>query len=163
VVHFKGHPHVHAYVHVARDPLRANVGEALAETPTGVEGDEMRGLLEGAFRRATGEALAFGPPDPPGRFCPGPITTGLAHAVDPFRESIVLADIDARAMAAPLRERLAVAPTGHHRVATTSFLAHDPALFGQPDQVRRTRVLVRDALIAHLRAGALRSGSARPG
>ena len=29
VIHFKGHPHVHAYVEVVRDPARANIGKSL--------------------------------------------------------------------------------------------------------------------------------------
>src|SRR5262249_28918791 len=55
VIHFKGHPHVHAYVQIVRDPARANVGERLGTTVSGVEGEAMQRLLEGALRRASGE------------------------------------------------------------------------------------------------------------
>jgi hypothetical protein len=163
VVHFQGHPHVHAYLHIARDPARANIGEVLADTSVAIQGPAMRSFIEGAFRRATGEALAYAWPDWPGRFCPGEITTGLANAVDPFRESIVLAEIDGPALAAPLRERLRLAPTGRHRVATTAYLAGERALFGQADRVVPTHLPVREAIIAHLRGGGLRSAAAPPG
>jgi hypothetical protein len=73
-----------------------------------------------------------------------------------------VATIDARAMAAPLRERLGGA-TGRCRVATTEYLASDPSVFGRPDDVTRTRLPLRDAFIAELRAGELRSTRARPG
>ena len=63
----------------------------------------------------------------------------------------------------PLRERLSLAPSGRYRIATTVSLASERALFGQPDRVVRTHLPVRDALIAHLRGGGLRSASARPG
>jgi hypothetical protein len=58
VIHFQGHPHVHAYVNVVRDPSSANVGDALGTTP-GLEGESMRRLLEAALRRASGERLAW--------------------------------------------------------------------------------------------------------
>jgi hypothetical protein len=163
IMHFKGYPHVHAYVQVTRDPRRANIGEALAETAVAIEGEAMRRLVEGAFRRATGEALAFVPPDPPGRFCAGTITTGLAHTVDPFHETIVIAQIEGRAMTPAVRDRLGVAATGLHRVATTRYVAADEKLFGKAERLASTGVPVRDAVIGHLRAGALRSTAARPG
>jgi hypothetical protein len=153
---------VHAYVQIVREPRRANVGEALATTDKAVEGPAMRAFVEAALRRATGEALAFSSPEPPARFCPGEVTTGLAYARDAYRERIAVATIDARAMAAPLRERLG-APAGICRVATTPYLASDRTLFGQPDNVGQTQIPLRDAFVAELRAGQLRSVRARPG
>src|SRR5690606_9113914 len=128
VIHFQGHPHVHAYVNVVRDPARANLGESLARVDAPVEGEAMRGLLEAALRGATGAPLAFNGPDVPGRFCAGEITTGLVWALDPYRNRIALAMIAGRAMAAPLRERLAaggaaIEPDRRYRVATTDWHA----------------------------------------
>ena len=93
IVHFQGHPHVHAYLQVVRDPARANLGETLAATADGVEGERMRRLLEGALRSSTGEALAFYADEIPGRFCPGEITTGLAYSLDPYCNPVVVASI----------------------------------------------------------------------
>jgi hypothetical protein len=162
VVHFKGHPHVHAYIHVVRDPARANVGEALGATAAPIEGEPMRRLLEGALRRGSGEALAFHSAEVPGRFCPGEITTGLAWALDPYGNRIVVATIEGRAMSAALRGRLeqggtAVDPGQRYRVASTEYLVTRRDEFGEPDRVETGDVLLRDALVAHLRAGALRS------
>jgi Protein of unknown function (DUF3500) len=158
IVHFQGHPHVHAYIQVVRDPARANVGEALASAPATVEGETLRRLLEGALREATGEPLAFHPAEIPGRFCPGEITTGVAYALDPYRNHLVVAEIDGRAMAAPLRERLAAAgaepaPERRYRVATVSYAASRSDWFGEPERVEPSELLLRDALVAHLRAG----------
>jgi hypothetical protein len=160
IVHFQGHPHVHAYVQVVRDPARARVGEALASAAATVEGEAMRALLEGAMRAATGEPLAFHPPEIPGRFCPGEITTGSAWALDPYRNPLVVAEIEGRAMAGPLRERLAAAgaapaPERRYRVATTSYAARRRDWLGEPADVETSGVLLRDALVAHLRAGGL--------
>ena len=160
IVHFQGYPHVHAYLQVVRDPARANVGETLARTAATVEGDALRGLLEGALRGATGEPLAFHPPEIPGRFCPGEITTGGAYALDPYRNHLVVAEIEGRAMAAPLRERLAAAgappaPERRYRVATTGYAAGRKDWFGEPERLETSELLLRDALVAHLRAGGL--------
>jgi hypothetical protein len=172
IVHFQGHPHVHAYIQVVRDPARANVGESLGAVSATLEGERMRRLLEGALRRATGEALAFHADEIPGRFCPGEITTGLAHALDPYRNPVVVATIAGRAMSAALRERLASAgariePAQRHRVASLQYFAERPAIFGEADAIERDPLLLSDALVAHLRAGGLADGerltSARAG
>jgi hypothetical protein len=165
IVHFKGHPHVHAYLQVARDPARANLGEALGATSNGIDGERMRRLLEGALRFATGEALAFHADEIPGRFCPGEITTGLAWSLDPYGNRVVVASIEGRAMSAGLRERLAagglaVQPGERYRVATLEYFAATPAIFGEPASVDPGSVLLRDALVAHLRAGGLADAAA---
>jgi len=165
IVHFKGHPHVHAYVQVVRDPARANFGETLGATSASIEGERMRRVLEGALRRATGEALAFHADEVPGRFCPGEITTGLAYSLDPYRNHVVVASIEGRAMSGTLRERLAAAgaeiePARRYRVASTQYFAAEPEIFGEPESVEREDLLLRDALVAHLRAGGLADANA---
>jgi hypothetical protein len=157
VVHFQGYPHVHAYLHVARDPARANVGAPLGHTKAGLEGEPLRGLLEAALRRATGESLAWHSPELPGRFCPGEVTEGLAFALDPYGNRVAVATIDARAMAEPLRERLAAAgaapePGQRYRVATTNYFASRADQFGTPERVDTAPLYLREALVAHLRA-----------
>jgi hypothetical protein len=144
---------------VARDPSRLNVGEALAHTPVTLEGEPMRRLLEAALRRATGEALAFQPADVPGRFCAGEITTGLAWSLDPYRNRIVVATLEGRAMTDALRARLtgggvAVEPAVRYRVATNDY-AVDEGLLGEAVAVEPGTAWVRDALVAELRASGL--------
>jgi hypothetical protein len=160
ILHFQGYPHVHAYIQVVRDPARANLGEALGETSEGVEGERLRRVLEGALRRATGEALAFHADPVPGRFCPGEITTGLAYSLDPYRNHVVVAKAEGRAMSAALRARVEaggaeVEPKRRYRVATTQYFAATPEIFGEPESVEWSDLLLRDALVAHLRAGGL--------
>jgi Protein of unknown function (DUF3500) len=159
IVHFKGHPHVHAYVQVVRDPAQANVGEPLGELATPLADATLRELLEGALRRATGEALAFHADEIPGRFCAGPVTTGLAYALDPYRNRVAVATIAGAAMAPPLRDRLAargaaIDPAATYRIATLEYFAGRSDWFGEPSRVERGNTLFRDALVAHLRAGA---------
>jgi hypothetical protein len=159
IVHFKGHPHVHAYVQIVPDPARANVGERLGELAAPLPDASLRELLEDALRRATGERLAFLSDELPGRFCAGPVTTGLAYALDPYRNRVAVATIAGRALAAPLRNRLAaqgvaIEPGASYRVATLDYFAGRSDLVGEPSDVTRGSTLFRDALVAHLRAGA---------
>jgi hypothetical protein len=167
VIHFQGHPHVHAYLSIARDPARANLGESLAYAPATLEGEPMRRLLEAALRRATGEGLAFHGAQVPGRFCAGAVTTGLAFALDPYANRVAVATLEGRALSASARERLArsgaaLDPNGRYRVATTDYFAgrdreHE---LGTPLAVETGPVLLRDALIAELRASGLAAAAA---
>lgn len=160
VVHFQGHPHVHAYVHVVRDTRTSHIGEILAETRTLLEGEAMRSLLEAAMRRSAGTAYAWHPPSVPGRFCPGPITTGLAWSLDPYANEVVVAEVPGERAGSPVAERLAAKsrrpfdPDRPVRIATTDFAIREAF----PDAtVERTGLKLREALVAHLRAGALES------
>ncbi|MFI5216793.1 MAG: DUF3500 domain-containing protein [Candidatus Limnocylindria bacterium] len=165
ILHFQGYPHVHAYLQVVRDPARANLGETLGATDRGVEGERLRRVLEGAMRRATGQSLAFHADPVPGRFCPGEITTGLAYSLDPYRNHVGVASIEGRAMSAALRERLAAAgvaavPERSYRVATLEYFAATPEIFGESEDFERSDLLLRDALVTHLRAGGLADAAA---
>jgi hypothetical protein len=165
VLHFQGHPHVHAYVHVVREPGRTNLGETLAETAGTLQGEPLRRLLEAALRRATGEALAFYPESVPGRFCPGPITTGLAYALDPYANHVAVATIEGRAMGEPLRARLAeqgvaVEAAQRYRIASAEYFARGGESFGEAERVELSPGILGDALVAHLRAGGLADAAA---
>jgi hypothetical protein len=167
VIHFKGHPHVHAYLSIVRDPARANLGESLARTESTLEGEPMRRLLEAALRRASGEPLAFHGAQVPGRFCAGEVTTGLAFALDPYANRVAVATVEGRALAAPARERLAragvaIEPGGRYRIATTDYFARGDEAheLGTPLAVETGSELVRDALIAEIRANRLAAAMA---
>jgi len=108
------------------------------------------------LRRSTGEPIAFYGDEVPGRFCPGTVTTGLAYALDPYGNEIVVATIAGRAIGDGLRakleeQRVAVLPESEYRIATTDYLAGGNPFFGDPAAVEPTGVLVRDALVAQLR------------
>lgn len=162
VIHFQGYPHVHAYLSIVRNPARANLGESLAHTAATLEGEPMRRLLEAALRRATGEPLAFHGAKVPGRFCAGEVTTGLAFALDPYANHVAVATLEGRALSAPARERLArsgtaIEPNGRYRIATTDYFASGDREreLGEPLAVETGPFLLREALIAEIRANGL--------
>lgn len=163
VVHFKGFPHVHAYLEIVRDPARANVGESIAATESTLEGEPMRRLYEAALRRASGEPVAYAGPEVPGRFCAGEVTTGLVWSLDPYGNRVVVATIDPARMAPEVRERLASRGVALEertpiRVATIDYLAGE-GLLGEPRTVEMHAGLLRDALLAEIRADGLRAAA----
>ncbi len=153
VIHFKGWPHVHAYIDIVRDPTRQNVGEALTHAPAALEGRAVQRLLTAALRAETDEALAWMPEDAPGRVCPGEVTTGVAWALDPYGNDVVVATIRGDAMAPALREGLGipVEPAREVRVATTAYPATRRDLFGSPSRVETGSRTLRAALVDFLR------------
>jgi hypothetical protein len=158
VLHFQGHPHVHAYVHIVDDPARSHIGETLAESHALLEGEAMRDLLEAALQSATREIHAWYPPEVPGRFCPGPVTTGLAWSLDPYANEVVVAEVAGARAGGPVTERLETKsgsrldPDRRYRIVTTDFAVREAF----PDAtLEHTGIKVRDALVAHLREGGL--------
>ena len=97
----------------------------------------------------------------PGRFCPGEITTGLAYSLDPYRNHVVVASIqgrcDERRAASADRDR--PGQRSSRRGATgwrpAGYFAATPEIFGEPESVETEALLLRDALVSHLRAGGL--------
>lgn len=163
VFHFQGHPHVHAYVNIVRDPAAALIGETLAVVDAPVAGADMGALLGRALAHATGEPLGWLGTDPPGRFCTGPVTTGLAFSLDPYANRIVVATVASDKMADPLRSYLTekgvpLETARDYRVATIGYVANDTSRIGEVTSIEQTGILMRDGLIGFLREGGLERG-----
>lgn len=160
VVHFQGHPHVHAYVQIT-DPSRANVGERVAHLDRALEGEPMRDWIESAMRSASGEALAYQPLEVTARLAAGDVTTGQLYTLEPYGNRIAVAEIEGRAMAAPLRahvERASGAPVDPRariRVAVDEYVASRRDWFGEASRVERSRLELREALVAYARAAGM--------
>lgn len=160
VLHFRGHPHVHAFVHVAMDgdaPL--SLGELLGENPAPLEGAGVQALFEEAMRGETGADLAYyDPSSVAGRLRAGPIRTGDVRVLESWQEEIRVLEIRgsslAPKLASRLRDRGAVPePTRTYTVATTEYVAKHAAdeELGRVES-SRPGPLLRDATVAHLRA-----------
>lgn len=161
VVHFKGYPHVHAYINIVRDPARQNVGEVLARAESLIEPPAVRELIETALRWETGEALAFYGEDAPARVCPGDVTTGLAWAIDPYANRIATLEIEGAALAEPLRRFIearkgGVEPGERYRLASIEYTARRSELVGKPARVELGSRYLRDAVTDYLRSQGLR-------
>jgi hypothetical protein len=158
VLHFRGAPHVHAFVHVARDaasPL--SVGEPLGRNPAALEGPAVKAWFEEAMRSTSGADLAFYPLESvAGRLRAGPLRSGDIYALESWQDDLVLVEVrgdDLRGeLLADLRAR---GPSpGARRTYVVATTGHALESLGQPVLSRRDDGLLRDALVAHLRSSA---------
>ena len=105
VFHFRGHPHVHAFVNVAMNgdaPL--SVGEVLGENPHVLEGDDVQALFERAMHVGTGSDCAhYDRGSVVGRLRSGTIRTGDVYNLESWRDSVVVVEVNnGTALVAPL-------------------------------------------------------------
>lgn len=159
VFHFRGHPHVHAFVNVAMDgdaPL--SVGEPLGVNPRALQGDAVRALFERALRAETGADLAHYPrASVAGALRAGPIRSGDVYTLESWQESAVVVSIRGAHLAAGLRAALAqqgrpLEPTRLYTVATTEYARDELAAELGTIESRRDGPMLRELTVAHLRA-----------
>jgi hypothetical protein len=158
VLHFRGHPHVHAFVNVAMDgdaPL--SVGEPLGENPAVLEGDAVKELFERALRSETGSDLAYYPRESVvGRLRAGAIRSGDIYTLESWQEAAVVASIRGSRLSAGMQQSLAAQGAALDRemvykVATTGYAAKSLAQdLGRADSTH-AGPLVRELAVAHLR------------
>jgi hypothetical protein len=155
VFHFRGAPHVHAFVNVAMDgdaPL--SVGEALGENPVPLEGAGVQSLFERAMRAGTGADLAWYDAEAvAGRLRRGTIRAGDIYALESWQDEVVVSEIRGANLARGLVDRLReagtpVEPARHYTVATTSDAPGEE--LGKRESSRRGELL-REVTIAYLR------------
>jgi len=161
VVHFKGYPHVHAYINIVSDPTRQNIGEVLTRAAAPLGPAAVRRILTAAMRQETELPLAYYAQDVPARIGAGDVTVGLVRAIDPFAESIVVASIRGAEMADDMREQaavqgVAVDPGRDYRVATAAYWSRQEGVFGRPHRVDPWDRSLHEALVTYLRDRNLR-------
>lgn len=155
VIHFQGSPHVHAYINIVRDPTRQNVGPVLTRAAAPLGPSAVRRMLTAALRHETERPLAYVAAAVPARLTAGDVTVGSVHALDPFRERIVIATIRGAAMSDDLQAQaaaqgVAIDPQRTYHVATLTYWAGRADLFGRPERVDPLGRSLRDALVAYL-------------
>lgn len=167
VFHFRGFPHVHAFINVAMDGSRPlSVGEVLGENPSWLEGEAVRLLFHEAMREQTGADLAFyGPESVVGRLRPGTVRTGDIYVLESWQDRIALVEVKGSAMGGALlddlrRRETSIAPARTYTVAVAGYVGDEPARrsVGEAAAVSRGPLL-REAVIAHLKARGFPGGA----
>lgn len=162
VLHFRGQPHVHAFVSVERDveqPL--SLGEVLGVNEAPLAGDSLRAWYESAMRNATHADHAEYPPwSVVGRLRAGPIRTGDVWAAEIWRDALVVCELSGEDIAPQVAARMAArgnTPQAHrrYRIATTGFAAEEEPSIGKVRSAHN-RGLLRDALVAQARVQGFR-------
>ncbi len=157
VFHFRGEPHVHAFLNVTMDggqPL--SLGELLADNPSVLEGEDLRRFFETAMReQAQADAAYVAPGSVVGRLRAGPVRTGDIWVAESWVDELVVVEVKGADLAPALAERLrsrGTAPQAGsiYRIATVGYVAANEAR-ERLGQVRETRSLglLRDALANH--------------
>lgn len=156
-IHFQGYPHVHAYMNIANDVSKTAIGETLGETQIGLSESQVQSMMMAVLRNNTGADFAFMPAQFSYRLSPGVISTGSIHALDPFGNTIVVAEVDERTMSAELRDSLKrqgapLKTGGKLRIATIDYMLQRPDLFAPSETVETSENRLRDALIDLIRS-----------
>jgi hypothetical protein len=160
VFHFRGEPHVHAFVNVAMDGERPlSLGEVLGETTVSLEGEELRSFFETAMRaQAQADAAYYPSSSVVGRLRAGTVRTGDVWVAESWANELVVVEIEgsdlAPELAALMRAR-GIAPQSRslYRIATTDYTAREEARqrLGR-SRGERSLGLLREALVVHARA-----------
>ena len=159
VFHFRGHPHVHAFLNVGMDGDRPlSVGEPLGHNPAPLEGDAVRALFEDAMCHATGTEVGYYAPESVvGRLRTGEIRSGDVYNLESWQDHIAVVDVEAGSLRADVLAALEKRgidpdPTRDRTVATSGYVADELASerLGRIVAVSRG-VTLRDATVAYLR------------
>jgi hypothetical protein len=160
VFHFRGEPHLHAFLHVALDgeqPL--SLGEIVGENPATLEGEDLRAFFETAMRtQAEADVALYPSGGVVGRLRAGTVRTGDIWVAESWIDELAVAEVKGADLAPPLVAALRARsvtpqPASTYRVATTGYLARKDARahLGRIGAVRSLGLL-RDALAAHAKA-----------
>jgi hypothetical protein len=165
VFHFKGYPHVHAFVNISMDgdtPLSS--GERLAENPAWLDRGGVRRLFETALRVETGADFGYYPEESvAGRLRPGTIRSGDIYTLESWQESVVVAAVHGSmlrgAALSGLAERQLIDLSATYRVASTKW-----GINSLSEQVRRVesedaRGLLRDLTVRYVKKHGLAAGT----
>jgi hypothetical protein len=164
VFHFRGEPHVHAFVNVERDvdqPL--SLGDVLATNPTPLEGESLRLWYQAAMREQAQADFAYYPGSSlAGRLRAGAIRTGDIWAAESWVDDLVVCELTGADMVPGLGEAMSArgnVPQAHqtYRIATTGYEAANAASHIGRVRASHNIGLLRDALVAQARVGGFRA------
>jgi len=156
VLHFQGYPHVHAYLNIIDNADMALIGERIAETSQLLEGESIRNLLVRSMKAATDTQFAYYPEKTHGRIVAGDISAGSVFSIDPYNENISVVELRPSQMSNTLKKFLIKQGANLDADQAIRIACNDYALdytnqIGKPEQVERSNIKLRSAMIAHLK------------
>ncbi len=153
VLYFRGHPHVHAFINIARDgtaPL--SVGPLLGDNPRRRAGPSLAALFEQALLERRGTDLAYYPVESAvGVLAAGRVRSGDVWVAESWQDGVIEVEVRGSHLGPALRARLdGIDPARIYTVATTRFAAAERAAQIGGIEGYVDGGLLRDALVAHL-------------
>ncbi len=159
VFHYRGEPHLHAFLNVAMDGERPlSVGEVVAHNPEPLGPEGVKALFEEVMLASSDADLAYYPLESvAGRLRAGEIRTGDLYNLESWREQVVVVSVKGADLAEPQLEALrrrgdAVRSGSTYRIATFGYAAEhlaDEAL-GDVGSEEETGSMLRELAIVHL-------------
>jgi len=159
VFHFRGYPHVHAFLNVAMDgdaPL--SVGEPLGNNPEWLDHSEVKALFETALRAETNSDLAYyDESSVAGRLHPGVVHSGDIYTLESWQENSEVLEIRGSNLSSGLQAQLGrqgviLNSDQMYKVATTNYVAKDLSDKVGRIHSRQPGALLRDLTISYLRS-----------
>jgi hypothetical protein len=156
VMHFRGYPHVHAFINIAMDgdaPLSS--GEVLGENPAWLERDGVATLFERALRRETRADAGYYPKDSvAGRLRRGTIRSGDIYTLESWQDDVQVGQIHGSLLASARRlptDLQSVDPGRMYSIASTPYgIDRLREQVGRVESVQ-SRGLLRDLVIADVK------------
>ena len=157
VFHYRGEPHLHAFLNVAMDgeqPL--SVGEVIGVNPAAMDAMGVKRWFEDVMQVHTRADIAYYDLESvAGRLRAGPVRTGDIYNLESWRNDVVVVEIEGADLAEPIvgafRARGdTVNPGNTYRIATESYLASQRAdeLLGRI-KTEEPGPMLRDLAIEH--------------
>ena len=157
VFHYRGEPHLHAFINVAMDgehPL--SVGEVVGINDVPLDSSGVKRWFEQVMLAHTGADIAYYDLESvAGRLRAGPVRTGDLYNLESWRNDVVVLEVEGSDLAEPIvrafRERGdTVRPGSVYRVATESYIAaqRSEELIGRI-LGEETGPMLRDVAIEH--------------
>ena len=159
VLYFRGFPHVHAFVNIAKDgnkPL--SVGEEIGENHAVLEGAALKSLFETVMKEVAGTDFAYYAPESVvGLLRKGVIRTGDIYNLESWGDRVSVVTIKGSQLTGEgaqdlARSGLNLESDKIYAIATTDNLAEEELVkvFGR-GKARSAGVRLRDATIARLK------------
>lgn len=158
VFHFRGHPHVHAFINVAMDgnaPLSS--GELLGTNPAWLDRPAVKTLFETVMRSRTGADFAYYEINSvAGRLRAGQIRSGDIYSLESWQDTAEVVEIRGMKLSALVLNVLkaqGIAPDRDkiYRIVVPTFVANTPDQLGRIEE--RTKVgMLRDLTVDYLKA-----------
>jgi hypothetical protein len=160
VLHYRGTPHLHAFINIAMDGKRPlSIGEVVAENPRAMDAKGVKALFEDVLLRETGADLSYYPLDKvAGPLRAGTIRTGDIYSLESWKEFVSVSEVKGSELNetlvsdSRLRER-PVQSNKLYRVATARYVANnfvEKFIGVGVDESETSGVMLRDVSIAHL-------------
>jgi hypothetical protein len=161
VIHFKGYPHVHAYINIVKEPAKIAIGKSLTTISSVLQGAKIGRFFIDTMTDQTGEEFAFYHSEYLGRLSPGVVSVGSIYALEPYDNKIEIVTMMVDHMTDQLTQSLAQQGANLQagkliRFATIDYLVQQKTALSYHAQgfksIEKSGLSMRKSMISYLQA-----------